>query len=389
MPSRVTCAHESLVQIDWTLYFSKSQILCLHQKNATNIIMSTPKIALLEPCSFAEKETIAKILNDCDEVTNDCLVKHNALHLFGARLCRALHYREPVEEIFFVAHVLRRVLSCARSNTGDFTKCLGVEIVSELIQYLQTPLVVGHGECVQTKLQLLLFRLALFPWQHLPELYYGKLVTVLRETVRVPATPQICALCIYFLSEIAEKPMKKRFLAESPGLVEDVLDEVSSLSCLEQGLGQTITIFACQLLQRLAWGSTRSILAKKTKLNDVLFHLLSCDRIGTKAKIFEVIRQMSTDLEYRRSLTKHNNDALIRHLMFTLKKPSSRSIAINTLSRIIGKESAQRLASHKGCFDLLSLVARTERRPIATKAAHILKRLLAIFLSANMGTRNS
>ena len=349
--------------------------ICELRRNKNDIMHSQAKALLVSFSTtddFGQLQKMAEmasVILDQQE-TKTTMVKHGALVVLGTRLLQALHDRRSVDEATLVSDVMRVLLTCCGKHTEEFIERLGISLVCELFDFLQT--FVGESSKAE-KLKFLLYDLASLPWSALQGKSYGRLVHVLQHTVREARTPHICATSIYFLSELADEVAKKRYLVEYPGLVEDVLIKVA-----EHGsVSQTVAMFSCRLFRRLAWGSpNRAALAGKKLWNRVLLELTTSDEIGVREEAFETVWQMSTETKNRLRMVNHDDATLVKYLVESLNCPRSSAVAVHTLSTlVIDETSVKKLASYPGIFDRLSSFAMKAEVTQGTKAAKILKRM--------------
>jgi hypothetical protein len=175
------------------------------------------------------------------------------------------------------------------------------------------------------------------------------------------------------LAGVTRHPEGKTFAFESPGLVEDVLTTVQ-----EPGAIDMIHLSAALFFCNLTWEArNKSQLVKKKDFIKVLLLLWEHGSITTRRTVMCTVRQLSSVMESRLSLSKFGDGALLLALAKTAKDHELCTESIETLLCLVEKSTARRIMQDPTLFVLLSSTALASGGSTSSivAAAQSLKRL--------------
>jgi hypothetical protein len=332
-------------------------------------------------CQLAKLSDIALALLDGQEAAIlDVLVQDGALTVLTLRFMQAFYSDQSITEASHYACVIVLILSCTRSQTHKFIHDLGLQFVSIVFGFLgdlNDPHSSNVDKLAEAKVEQLSLRLAVLPWSNLPKMKREKLIRLLQKILRESLTKRVCAAVLFFLSELADEEQEKRLMVESPGLVEEVLEKATFWSGCEPADSSTrISLFACRLLRRLAWGSScKAALSATKNLDQVLLESCKSDELDVKEEALSTVWQISTDPSCRRRIASRDDFVLIKRLVGLLCDPLLRLAALATLASLTDGHTAKQIASSEDVSARLATLAMSGEETIASKAAQILKRI--------------
>ena len=323
----------------------------------------------------ATAETAMLLLEGSPTKVINTLVMNGALLLLANRLILAFHEDCCLEEASPIANVMGSLLCCDSQPAYDFISQMGHSFLEELINYLQTS---TEQLTALQQLHGLLGRLGSLPWATLSINRYRDLVSLLQEALRQPSKEETSLSILEFLSGLSRDESKKAFLVDQPSLVDDVLEQVRTLlACGDMVVAQKVASISCRLFHRLAWGAeNRAKLAPKRNWTDVLFDLAENPDKEIQTQALEIIQRMSTELQGRRAMARHQDAAIINRLIRSFDHPESGYAGLRALSSLIDSNVAKSMKSHPGVYSRLAKVAMmNDENDSSIKASQILKRM--------------
>jgi hypothetical protein len=183
------------------------------------------------------------------------------------------------------------------------------------------------------------------------------------------------------LAGVTRHPEGKILVMESPGLVDDVLATVE-----EPGAIDMMHLPAAHFLCNLAWEArNKSQLVRKKGFINVLLLLWEHGSITTRRAVMRTVRQLSSVMESRLSLSKFRDGALLLALASTARDHELCTESIETLLCLVGKTTARRIMRDPTLLVLLSSTALATEGSTSSivAAAQSLKRLASYTTISN------
>lgn len=182
-----------------------------------------------------------------------------------------------------------------------------------------------------------------------------QLVSLLQEILRGTdvSSLNVRVEAMHILAGVTRHPEGKIFAMESPGLVDDVIATVQEPGAIDM-MHPPAALFLCNL----AWEArNKSQLVSKKGFIKVLLLVWEHGSITTRRAVMRTVRQLSSVMESRLTLSKFRDGALLLALARTAKDHELCNESIETLLCLVGKSTARRIMQDPTLFVLLSSTA--------------------------------